>query len=115
MDAVQLQVLVPETGALIGARDSVNKQFLPFRVEMVTKRYVHLRSPLNPGTRFTFVIGETGWHWQPWSACPPLKKKCSTCRGIGWKRDPKDETQTLDCGHCLGTGEVEYDPFTPAH
>lgn len=116
MDATQLTVLTPEEGAQIGARDSVNKAWLPFKVIMVTKKYVVCLSPLNPGTRFSFRIGESGWMWQPWKDCPALRMKCPRCKGTGWTRDKKDETQTLDCGTCLTTGEVERDdPFTTPH
>lgn len=118
MDALQQPLLViPAEGARIGVRSHGDGgAFLPFQVVMVTKKYVTCISPLNPGMRVGFRIGETGWVWQEWTKCPPLKMRCPTCRGNGWVRDKKDEAQTLDCGMCLKTGEVERDdPFTPAH
>lgn len=116
MDAVQLPVLIPKEGAMIGARATESAQWLPFKVIMVTKKYVVCISPLNPGMRVSFRIGETGWAWQAWADCPALRIKCPSCKGVGWKRDPKDEAATLDCGHCLGSGEVErHDPFTTPH
>jgi hypothetical protein len=119
MDALQQPLLVPAEGARIGIQSHGNSgAFLPFQVTMVTKKYVTCISPLNPGMRVGFRIGEGSWTWKPWTECPPLTMRCKTCKGNGWVRDPHDkaEVATLTCGMCLGGGEVERDdPFTPTH
>jgi hypothetical protein len=111
MDATELPLLAPAEGAEIGARQSENSPWLPFRVEMVTPKYVVCRSPLQPGTRFSFRRGETGWQWQPWAACPALLVPCKKCRGHGEIENKKAEMMQT-CPTCHGEGKVpRHDPF----